>query len=44
MVEVIEEELKEIFLSFQKEKSLGPDVCTIELFQYFFDLIGQDIL
>jgi hypothetical protein len=44
MDEVTEDELKEIFFSFQKEKSPGPDGWTIEFFQCFFELIGPDIL
>jgi len=44
MAEVTEEELKDIFFIFQKEKSLGSDGWMIEFFQFFFDFISHDIL
>jgi hypothetical protein len=43
-VEVTEAELKETLLSFQKDKSPGPDGWTIEFYRGFFDLIGADLL
>jgi hypothetical protein len=38
------EELKEVLLLFKKEKSRGPDKWTVELFIFFFDLVGEDVL
>ena len=37
-------ELKEVLRSFQKDKSPGPNGWTHELFSFFFDLMGQDLL
>ena len=37
-------ELEMVIKSMQKEKSLGLDGWIVELFQGFFELIGNDIL
>ena len=42
--EVSEEEIKETLLSFQKEKSPGPDGWTVEFFLAGYDIIGRDLL
>lgn len=42
--EVFEEELKEVLNSFQKDKSLGPDVLSVEFFMVLIDIVGNDIL
>jgi hypothetical protein len=44
MEEVLENELKEVLHSFQKNKSLGPYGWSIEFFLGLYDLIGKDIL
>ena len=41
---VIEEELKEVLGSFQKDKSPGPDGWTIEFFLGFYEVLGMDLL
>lgn len=33
-----------VLRSFVKDKSLGPDGWTMELFLYFFDLMGEDLV
>jgi len=38
------EELKFFLLSFKKEKIMGPNDWTAELFIFFFDLVGEDVL
>jgi hypothetical protein len=38
------EELKVVLLLFKKEKILGLDGWTVELFIFFFDLVGEDVL
>ena len=38
------EELKNVLFKFKKEKSLGPDGWSIELYLHFFDLMCQDLL
>eukprot|EP00253_Pinus_taeda_P004149 PITA_04149 len=40
---VSKEEVESVIKSMAKEKSLGPDGWTIELFLHFFDLIGAEI-
>jgi len=42
--EVSEEELKEALLSFQKDKSPGPDGWTIEFLLELYEFLGNDIL
>lgn len=44
MVEISENELKEVLHSFHKDKSPGPDGCPIEFCLGFYDLIGGDLL
>lgn len=43
MGEVTKEEVKSIIKSMAKDKSLGPDGWTIELFQHFFNQIGSEL-
>lgn len=43
MAHVSKGEVEGVLHSTQKEKSLGPDGWTMELFQHFFDLIGDDL-
>jgi hypothetical protein len=38
------EEVKVVLLSSKKEKIPGPDGWTVELFTFFFDLVGEDVL
>jgi hypothetical protein len=38
------EEVKAVLFAFKKEKSPGPDGWTVELFTFFFDLVGEDLL
>ena len=42
--EVSEEELKATLNNFQKDKNLGPDGWTVELFLADYDTIGPDLL
>ena len=44
MEEVLEEELKTILHSFQKDKILGPNGWTIEFFLASYDTICLDLL
>ena len=44
MEEVLEEELKCVLKSFQKDKILGQDGWMIEFFLELYDLLGQDLL
>ena len=44
MKEVMEEELKKVMGSFQKDKSPGPDGWTIDFFLDLFDFLGKDLL
>ena len=44
MEEVLEEELKATLLSFQKDKSPGPDGWTVEFFLARYDTIGPYLL
>jgi len=44
MEEVSEEELKEVFHSFQKDKIPGPNGFPMDFFVGLFDLFGKDIL
>ena len=44
MKEVLEEELKEVLGSFQKDKIPGPDGWTIEFFLDLFEILGRDLL
>jgi len=44
MAEVIEEELKEVFHCFQKDKSPDPDGWSMDFFMGLYDVIGKDIL
>jgi len=44
MVEVLEEELKEVLHRLQKDKIPSPDGWTIEFFLGFYELINMDIL
>jgi hypothetical protein len=44
MEEVLEEELKEVLHSFQKDKIPGPDGWTIEFFLGLYDFLGHDML
>jgi len=44
MREASEEELKEVLLSFQKDKSPGPDGWSIEFFLELFEILGVDLL
>eukprot|EP00253_Pinus_taeda_P036198 PITA_36198 len=41
---VTKEEVEAAMKSMGKDKSPGPDGCTVELFLHFFDLIGSDIV
>ena len=38
------EEIFQVLKGFKKEKSLGPDGWTVELYLHFFELMGQDLL
>eukprot|EP01018_Ginkgo_biloba_P004985 Gb_28741 [translate_table: standard] len=42
--EITVDELKEVMLSLQKDKSLGPDGWTIEFFLGYFDFIETNLL
>jgi hypothetical protein len=42
--EVSLEELRGVFSTFKKEKSIVPDGWTVEFFEFFFDLLGDDLL
>lgn len=44
LYEVSEAKLQEVLHSFQKDKSPGPNGWSIEFFQVFYELIGQDLL
>jgi hypothetical protein len=44
MEEISEEELKEIFHTFQKDKSPGLDGLIVEFFLWIYEVIGTDIL
>ena len=44
MKEVLEEEIKETLLSFQKDKSPGLDGWILEFFLAGYDIIGPDLL
>jgi hypothetical protein len=37
-------ELEAILKLFKKEKSLGPDGWTVELYIHFFEIMGEDLL
>jgi hypothetical protein len=43
MVEVTEEQLKEVLHSFHKDKSLGPDGWTIDFSLGFYEIVGTSI-
>jgi len=38
------EGILEVLKGFTKDKSLGPDVWTVEFFLNFFDLVASDLL
>jgi len=38
------EDVKAVLFSFKKEKISGPDGWTTELFTFFFNLVGEDVL
>ena len=38
------EEIKKFLQNFAKDKSLGLDGWTVELFLAFFDILGKDLL
>jgi hypothetical protein len=44
MEEITKEELWSTLQSFQKDKSLGLDVLTIEFNTRCFDILGEDLL
>ena len=44
MREVIEEELKKVMGSFQKDKIPGPDGWPIDFFLDLYDILGKDLL
>ena len=44
MKEVLEEELKKVMGSFQKDKIPGPDGWMIDFFLDLFDILGKDLL
>jgi hypothetical protein len=38
------EEIKDVLTLFKRDKSPGPDGWTVELFTYYFDLVGEDLV
>ena len=36
-------EVKEAIKFFEKDKSLGPDGCTIKIFLYFFNVFREEL-
>lgn len=44
MALVMKIEVESVLKSMQKDKSPGPDGWTVEFFQYFFELIGEEMV